>query len=87
MGTYIVAFESTHAAMAADDALSATPHALIPTPRGITADCGMALRFEAEDDERARAAVETARIQTSLFALYCEEADGAALASRSYRRV
>lgn len=87
MGTYIVAFESTHAAMAADDALAATPHALIPTPRGITADCGMALRFAAEDDGRAQVAIEAARIQASLFTLYCEEADEEAPALRAYRRV
>lgn len=47
---YVLAFESTHAAMAAASALDAqsVPYALIPTPRAISAGCGMALRFNPE---------------------------------------
>lgn len=47
---YVLAFESTHAAMAAASALDAglVPYALIPTPRAISAGCGMALRFDPE---------------------------------------
>lgn len=54
MPVYVIAFESTHAAMAAEASLGSVPHAMIPTPRQITASCGMALRFEAEDDAAAR---------------------------------
>ncbi len=35
--------------MAANKALAAVNPAVIPTPRAITASCGMTLRFEAED--------------------------------------
>ena len=48
MPRYLLAFESTHAAMAANKALAAAAPAVIPTPRAITASCGMTLRFEAE---------------------------------------
>ena len=45
---YVLAFDSTHAAMAAASALdgAAVAYALIPTPRAISAGCGMALRFD-----------------------------------------
>ena len=60
---YVLAFESTHAAMAADRAFAAEGDAaLIPTPRAISAGCGMPLKFAAEGDAAApaggRAAVE-----------------------------
>ena len=47
---YVLAFDSTHAAMAAASALdgAAVAYALIPTPRAISAGCGMALRFACE---------------------------------------
>ena len=50
--TYVMAFESTHAAMASEAALGAAhAHAaMIPTPRAISAGCGMSMRFDAEDD-------------------------------------
>ena len=54
MPVYVIAFESTHAAMAAEASFGSVLHAMIPTPRQITASCGMALRFEAEDDAAAR---------------------------------
>ncbi|MDR0839865.1 MAG: DUF3343 domain-containing protein [Christensenellaceae bacterium] len=41
----LLAFESTHAAIAAQKALSALGVILIPTLRAITASCGMSLRF------------------------------------------
>ena len=50
-----MAFESTHAAMASEAALEAAhAHAaMIPTPRAISAGCGMSMRFDAEDDAAA----------------------------------
>ena len=54
MPVYVIAFESTHAAMAAEASFGSVPHAMIPTPRQITASCGMALRFDADDDAAAR---------------------------------
>lgn len=71
---YVMAFESTHAAMASEVALEAAhAHAaMIPTPRAISAGCGMSMRFEAEDDA---AAVTLARVcvdARGLSALYRE---------------
>ena len=51
--TYVLAFESTHAALAAQKKLASfNPH-IIPTPSNIAAGCGMSLKFSATDDEHA----------------------------------
>ena len=44
---FVLAFDSTHAAMAAQAAFKAAgaSFALIPTPREISAGCGMSLKF------------------------------------------
>lgn len=72
---YVISFESTHAAMAANKALGALGRALtmIPTPREISAGCGMSLRFAADGDADAldlAAGVSEAR---GLAALYAKE--------------
>jgi len=36
---------------------------LIPTPREFSSDCGMALRFEWSQAERARALLEAVRVE------------------------
>lgn len=72
MPLYVIAFESTHAAIAADDALRDVPRAMIPTPRQITASCGMALRVEVEDDRMARDLVAKADVPASMARLYRE---------------
>ena len=50
----VLAFESTHAAIKAL-AASVRPFAVIPTPRAVSAGCGMSLRFAAADGAEARA--------------------------------
>lgn len=52
---YVLAFDSTHAALAADKAFKNTGALLIPTPRAISAGCGMSLKFSAETDDEALA--------------------------------
>ena len=54
---YVISFDSTHAAMAANSALAGAPFAMIPTPREISAGCGMSLKFKAADAAEARAFV------------------------------
>ena len=56
---FVLAFNSTHAAMAAQAAFKAAgaSFALIPTPREISAGCGMSLKFKAEGATEARAFV------------------------------
>ena len=54
---FVLAFESTHAAMAAQTAFSQAGRsfALIPTPREISAGCGMSLKFKAKGAAEAKA--------------------------------
>ncbi len=75
---YVISFESTHAAMAANKALSASGRAfaMIPTPREISAGCGMSLRFAAADDAEARAAAEGVAEARGLAALHAKEGQG-----------
>lgn len=56
---FVLAFDSTHAAMAAQAAFKAAgaSFALIPTPREISAGCGMSLKFKAEGAAEAQAFV------------------------------
>ena len=56
---FVLAFDSTHAAMAAQAAFKAAgaSFALIPTPREISAGCGMSLRFKAPSVAQAQAFV------------------------------
>lgn len=53
MSTYVLTFQSTHAAMASSKTLASggIDFWTIPTPREISAGCGIALRFDAEDPE------------------------------------
>ena len=74
MPRYLLAFETTHAAMAANKALAAAAPAVIPTPRAITASCGMTLRFEAEGAAEARALAASVPEARGLAALYADEA-------------
>lgn len=50
---YALAFDSTHMAVAAEKYLSARiAVSVMPTPRKITASCGISLRIELENGER-----------------------------------
>ena len=89
MAKYVIAFDSTHAALAASKALSdAGEHFLtIPVPRAISAGCGIALSFETEDasdpdgtdsavgadDAAPTLALVRASGAAGRGALYCEE--------------
>jgi hypothetical protein len=50
-GRWIVLFDSTHDVMAAERALRAArlPHDLIPVPKELSADCGMAIELREAD--------------------------------------
>ena len=52
---YTLAFDSTHMAVAAEKYLSARiAVSVMPTPRKITASCGISLRVEMENGERLK---------------------------------
>lgn len=61
--------------MASEAALEAAhAHAaMIPTPRAISAGCGMSMRFDAEDDVAAGALVRVCVDAKGLSALYREK--------------
>ena len=57
---YTLAFDSTHMAVAAEKYLSARiAVSVMPTPRKITASCGISLRIELEDSQRLMEALES----------------------------
>lgn len=72
MSTYVIAFESTHAAMAASKTLSSggVSFATIPVPTSISAGCGIAVKFDADDPEDVLARIFGAKRDTHTAALY-----------------
>lgn len=70
---YVMAFESTHAAMAAYHALAQAKPAMIPTPKAISAGCGMSLRFAAQDTAAACALAEGVEQIKGLASLYADK--------------
>lgn len=59
MARVVLVFASTHAAIAAEDALreEGIPLQVIPLPRWVSAGCGLALRLEEGDVTRAEGAI------------------------------
>lgn len=53
-GNYVAIFNSVHRVMKAEKLLKgeSIPMLLIPAPRALTTDCGLAIRYAAEDRER-----------------------------------
>lgn len=70
---FVLAFDSTHAAMAADKAFAGMGAALIPTPRAITAGCGMSLKFSAESNTAAVLRAQSVEAAHNLTTLYRAE--------------
>ncbi len=69
---YVIAFESTHAAMAASAALTDAHERFdtIPVPTAISAGCGIALRFRALDPRPVLAEAFGEALETETAALY-----------------
>ncbi len=85
--TFVLTFESTHAAMAASNSLSSGGFAFvtIPTPTAISASCGIALKFDAPSAEPFVARVFGANRQTGLAALWQQrQLDQSASAGQNY---
>lgn len=61
----VIVFHTTSAALRAEKALlqQGSQVKLIPTPRQISSDCGLALRFTWSEIERQRALLEAARVE------------------------
>lgn len=81
MNTYLIAFESTHAAMATERALAAhVKTTMLPTPKAISAGCGMSLKYAASDDEDAARVASQSPGARGLATLYRQSGE-------SYERV
>ena len=74
METYVIAFESTHAAEAASKTLASggVDFLTVPTPTAISAGCGIALKFDADDPEPVVARIFGSNRSTGLASLYRE---------------
>jgi hypothetical protein len=61
----VVLFHNTSSVMRAEKILkkSGIEIKLIPTPREFSSDCGLAIRFELPDQERARRLLEQAQVE------------------------
>lgn len=66
----VVTFQSTHHAIAGEKHIKEEGIAIktIPTPREITASCGLSIKFELEDLERIQAII--AQNQLSIEGIY-----------------
>ncbi len=62
----VVLFHTTSAAMRAEKILQkdGIANKLIPTPRALSSDCGIALRFELHEAEHVRTSLDAARVET-----------------------
>lgn len=71
----LFAFDSPHAAIAAQRLLVEVDAAVMPTLRAISASCGMSLRVANEQIERARRIMAASDIDPVLYRLYAVEQD------------
>ncbi len=71
-----VAFDSTHAALSAQDLLEGLRFDVIATPREIDAGCGMTLRVDAPTAAEARRRIEGEEDLRAATAFYVREGEG-----------
>ncbi len=67
---YLFAFDSPHAAIAAQRLLAEVGGAVMPTLRAITASCGMSIRVGPGAVGRAREIMAGSTIDSALYRLY-----------------
>ncbi len=81
----VAVFESIHAVIAAERTFRSAALAcdLVPIPRGVTADCGMALLFRAADLDVARAILSNPPLVGRLGGIYIPSPEGYVLDLRS----
>ena len=76
-GTYwLFAFDSPHAAIAAQRLLSDCGAVVMPTLRSITASCGMSLRLKDAVIAEAKEIMRASSIDPALYRLYRVEQEG-----------
>ena len=67
---WLFAFDSPHAAIAAQKLLAGCGAAVMPTLRSITASCGMSLRLTNEAIDEAKRILSASAIDPALYRLY-----------------
>jgi hypothetical protein len=74
-GDYVAIFNSVHRVMKAEKLLKGEklPILLIPAPRALSSDCGLAIRYAAADRERVETLLATAGIRPE--EIYCKTAN------------
>ena len=75
-GYWLFAFDSPHAAIAAQRLLATCGAVVMPTLRSITASCGMSLRLKNETIEEAKQIMCASSIDPALYRLYRVEQEG-----------
>ena len=65
-----MSFDSTMDALAAQKKTAQYKPTMIPTPRSITAACGMSLRLSFDSKESAREALMEAAVEEDTYVLY-----------------
>ncbi|MCE5187759.1 MAG: DUF3343 domain-containing protein [Eubacteriales bacterium] len=73
---WLFAFDSPHAAIAAQKLLAGCGAVVMPTLRSITASCGMSLRLTDEAINEAKGILSASAIDPSLYRLYRVEQKG-----------
>jgi len=71
---FLLTFDSTHDAMAAQKELAGFDPLMIPTPRSLSAGCGMALKLLCENAEPIREALRRSSLSEGSFKLYRQNA-------------
>jgi len=68
---YVIAFNSTHYAMMAEKKLKLKIRVqMMPTPRGITASCGLSLKFLPEQLAAVQQELDDLKLDPAMFAIY-----------------
>ncbi len=79
-GYWVLVFESTHAAITAQKFLQGRiQHAVMPTPRAISASCGISIRVEEGEKPKLDSLLDSGfPIERGEYSLYLVDAQGAA---------
>ena len=75
-GYWLFAFDSPHAAIAAQRLLSDCGAVVMPTLRSITASCGMSIRMEDGQIDEAKARMKSSSLDPAIYRLYRVEQEG-----------
>lgn len=72
MNSYILTFETSHDAMKEEDSLKNTDLSvkMIPTPRGISSECGFSLKIDSDNIEITEILTQRDNVINKIYLLY-----------------